>query len=613
MNRDIKTVLAAGFLLALSYLAVFLAAGSRQAQLAQASCRKTAAGFILEFKRPQGANRKLNVLNLRPGRIGITVKPKVNDVEFVTYDGRIVKADKVNDNLFQMTLDANLVVRSLRLLPKSGVINRIDVRISRKPVFAVFFILFQFVFLFLLIAVGLLTAYFLFSLVSRGKSLLQLAPGLLLSPLLLLLLAVFLYVILHLGGFLEQFFHGYSPRSVFRVLAFNSVLAISLLALFFLLSLRRKGGRLPFYLPVLFALPVAFIKIPFSIKASADSLLWVLNLTFHKMEISFAESLSLLLNKLTFYLFNLVAHTKAAASLIFTGKLIGVLFIFSLYLFVNSFADFSYKKKALFFILFSTLPYNVLLFGFPEFRYYALPFLMFSFLAAKKYVAEEKDGIAYLAAAAVFALLGGLFHGIAYFSFPVILLLPLLKARAGAGSDKRAFYLRHYAAIVLAGGLVFAVFLAGTRLLGFELQFNTVSGGFDGRQFIPFLPLDLHFPEAVNFLEAGYFFFRGWILLITGSFIFLFFPSLWKARVSLKTPDLVLFLFGLSQFLIVMFWGFDNGISEFDLYLVPPTMMYLFLIRCLLAAIREKSGWKYILAFSLFSPLLPLVLKVIAR
>jgi len=329
------------------------------------------------------------------------------------------------------------------------------------------------------------------------------------------------------------------------------------------------------------------------------------------MEISFAEALSLLLNKLTFYLFNQVAHTKAATSLVYTGKLVGILFIFSLYLFINSFTNLSYKKKALFFLLVATFSFTVLLFGFPEFRYYSLPFLMFSFLAAKKYADEDEDPIAWLAAATACAVLAGLFHGIAYFSFPVILLLPFLKRPLGGGSKNAAFYLRHGSTIILAAGMVFAVFMALIRLFGFDLQFNTVAGGFDGRQFIPLLPLDVHYPEAVNFLEPGYFFSRGWILLSSGSFVFLLFPGRWKQRVALETSDLILFLFGLSQFLIILFWGFDNGVGEFDLYLVPPTMMSLFLIRYLLAATRsETDSWKTIIAFSLCSMLLPLFLRV---
>jgi hypothetical protein len=61
----------------------------------------------------------------------------------------------------------------------------------------------------------------------------------------------------------------------------------------------------------------------------------------------------------------------------------------------------------------------------------------------------------------------------------------------------------------------------------------------------------------------------------------------------------------------VLFWGFDLGIREFDLYIAPTTLLYLFLIRYVLGTMRsDKSAWKYIVAFSMFSPLYPLITKV---
>jgi hypothetical protein len=607
-----KIVFSIGFFLALSYIFVFYYADFRHSQTIKTFCQKTGDDYILYFKHSQRTNKKLNILNLRPGKITIKTHPKINNLEFVTYEDIIIKADKVNGNLFQKSIKKNLIVSSIRLFPKSSSIHRIDVNISRKPFFSIYFILFQFVFLFMLACIGLLTIYFLFSLIIKEKNIQNLSAKILLSPIVMLFLTVFIYFILNLDKFLNHFNLYYPLEFFYKTVLFNVGLALSLLALFLVLSLKRQGDKLPFYLPVFIALPVFFLKIPFSIQASADSLLWVINLTFHKIEISFAESLSLMLNKFSFYLFNLVTHTGAETSLIYTGKLIGILFIFSLFFFVNSFTIFSYKKKLLFFILFLTFGFNVLLFGFPEFRYYSLPFLMFSFLAAKKYIGDRNGNIKYLIGSAFLAVLAGLFHGIAYFSFPVILLLPLFKHKKDNGSKKSTFYLTQYSAIVLTVGMVFIIFLTAIKIFGFDLRFNTAVGGFDGRQFISFFPLDIHFPEAVNFLEVGYFISRGWILFITGSFIFLLFIYNWKKRVSLETSDFILFLFGLSQFLIVFFWGFDNGISEFDLYIVPPTLIYLFLIRYLLETIQsEKSGWKYIFIFSLFSPLYLLFVKVI--
>ena len=146
-------------------------------------------------------------------------------------------------------------------------------------------------------------------------------------------------------------------------------------------------------------------------------------------------------------------------------------------------------------------------------------------------------------------------------------------------------------------------YLMIVRALGFNLLFNTMSGGFDGRRFISFLPRSSHFPWAVNFLEIGYFVSIGWIFFITGAFVFLAFPSRWKNLAPFTKLDFVLFLFGISQFMIVLFWGFDLGIREFDLYIAPTTLIYLFLTKSLIGKIPDdKSAWKYILVFSLFSP-----------
>ena len=76
--------------------------------------------------------------------------------------------------------------------------------------------------------------------------------------------------------------------------------------------------------------------------------------------------------------------------------------------------------------------------------------------------------------------------------------------------------------------------------------------------------------------------------------------------------DFILFLFGISQFLVVLFWGFDLGIQDFDLYIAPATLIFLFLLKYFLGMKQtSKIAWKYILIFSLFSPLYLLITKII--
>jgi hypothetical protein len=612
LNRQLKIIFLIGLVLALSGVGAFYCLDLQQEQILHAVCRKAGNDFVVVFEHRALKAKKFDIINLRPGLIRIATKPKVNDVVLVTVENTMVKTEKKSGNLFYKSLRKNLVVSSIRLIPKSAALSRIDVVISRKPFLSIPAVLLQLAFLFVICCIALLVLTILGAIIFNRRHLQDLPLDRLGALVVVLIAIFFIFFASHLGEFTNRFGRSDPARFFVTAALFNLVLALVLTALFYLFSLKPRVEKLPLLLAVFASLPVLAIKIPFEVKNSADSLLWILNLSTRNPDISFAESLSLMLNKLAFGFFNLFAHVDAKATLTYTGKFMGVLFIFSLFFFIHSFQDFSYKKKLLFFLLFSTFSFNVLLFGFPEFRYYCLPFLVFSFVAAKKYVADRNGNGKYLLLAAFLAVTAGLFHGMAYFSFPVILLLPLLKDRKNDGMKKASFFLKQYALILLAVGIVACAFSILIRIFGLDLKFHTVSGGFDGRQFISFFPKNVHFPEAVVFLETSYFFSRGWILSITGSFIFLFFLCQWREKVSWLKSDLVLFLFGISQFLVVLFWGFDHGIREFDLYITPMTFMHLFLLRYLLGAMRsERNAWKYIVVFSLFSPLYPLLTKVV--
>lgn len=612
MNRHLKIIFLIGFVLALFGVGAFYYLDFQGSQVVKTFCTKTGDDFVMLFQRPALKKKKLEILNLRPGRISFATKPKVNRIVLVTNENKIVQTEKKSGNLFQKTLQKNLIVSSIRLIPDSVSLSRIDVTISRKPIVSVPFILYQVAFLFVIGCIALLTIYFLYAIIFRRQTMQDLALNVLAIQFIILIGIFFIFFAFHPDEFLNHFDRSDPVRFFTKTALFNLILAFVLVALFYIFSLKPRGEKLPLKIAVFASLLIMLVKIPFDVKTSADSLLWILNLSFRKLDISFAESLSLMLNKLSFGFINLITHVDAKTTLIYTGKLMGVLFVFSLFFLINSFQAFSGKKKMLFFVLFSTFGFNVLLFGFPEFRYYSLPFLVFSFLAAQKYMDERKGQVKYLLVAASLAAIAGLFHGTAYFSFPVILLLPLLKDRESSDAKKTAFFLKQYAAILLAVGIVACAFFILIKIFNFNLRFNTAAGGFDGRQFISIFPKNVHFPQAVNFMEIGYFFSRGWILSITGSFIFLCFAFNWRNTVSLKKSDLVLLLFGISQFVIVLFWGFDLGVREFDLYIAPTTLLYLFLIRYVLGTMRsDKSAWKYIVAFSLFSPLYPLIAQVI--
>jgi hypothetical protein len=182
-------------------------------------------------------------------------------------------------------------------------------------------------------------------------------------------------------------------------------------------------------------------------------------------------------------------------------------------------------------------------------------------------------------------------------------MLPLLKNGRNEAGRNLSSLAKPYGLILLTAGTTLVGVYLGVRALGFNFLFHTVAGGSDGRRFISFLPEHIHYPWAVNFTEIGYFISRGWIFLISGGFIFLIFLIRWKKGLSVSKPDFILFLFGLSQFLIVLFWGFDLGVRELDLYIAPTTLIYVFLAKILVGSFPEdRKAWIYLLAFALFCP-----------
>ena len=608
-NRRVKIALIVAGVLALVYVGVVHYLDSKNRLIFKGACTNQDS-YILSFKRLRQKKEKFWILNLRPGRILIETDQNADDVKLVTIDENAIPAVKVSDRLFIKEIRDNLIIGSILLVPQDDSINRINVRISREPVLSVLFVAYQIAFLFILISLGLLTILSLYGLTIERQSLKGPPFTTLVRLFLLLILAVFAFFVTNVDDVLDFSGHPDPLKALRTSFLCNLLLAILLLALFLVFASLPRGQKLPIYLALLAGLPVVLYTIPFAAKSVGDSVLWILKLVKGNTDISFAESLSLVLNKLFFRYARSLIHVNARTTLIYTGKIMGLLSILSLFWLINSFEELSYKKKLLLFFLLLTFGFNVLFFGLPEFGYYPIPFLVFSVLSAQKYIrggASTKP----LMLSAFLAVIAGLFHGAAFFSFPIILLLPLIKH--GRNGEERSWssFLKPYALILITAGMTFLVFFVIVKALGFNLLFHTAAGGFDGRPFISFLPADIHFPRAVNFIEIGYFISRGWIFFITGAFVFLIFLIRWKKGLALTRPDFILFLFGISQFLIVFFWGFDLGVREFDLYIAPTTLIYVFLAKTLVGSFSDdKSGWIYILAFALFSPASLIVLMV---
>jgi hypothetical protein len=606
----VKIALVAAGVLALLYVALFHYLDSRNRLIFNGDCIRQDS-FVIKFKRVHLRKEKFWILNLRPGLILIETDRNIDEVMLVTSDQNTLPAVKANDRLFTKKIRSHLIISSIRLDPQDDSVDRINVRISRKPVLSFPFLVYQFAFLFILIGLGLLTILSLYVLIIDRQSLNGPPFTILFRLLLLLIFAVFVFFVMNVGDVLNFPGHPDPLKDLGRSFLFNLLLAIVVLTLFLVFSSKPRGEKLPFSLPFLVGLPIIILRVPFKFKAVGDSILWILNLTRAKTDISFAESLSLMLNKLSFRTARSLVHINARTALLYTGKIMGLLFILSLFCLINSYEELSFKRKLLLFLLLLTFGFNVLGFGLPDFRYYPIPFLIFSVLSAQRYI-RGGDSARPLILSALLVLVAGLFHGSAFLPFPVILLLPLIKRGRDEGTRRLSSFAKPYASILITAGMTFLVFFMIVWVLGFHLQFHTAAGGADGRPLISFLPANIHFPQAVNFLEFGYFISRGWILFITGTFIFLVFLFQWKKRPSLTRPDFILFLFGISQFLIVLFWGFDLGVRELDLYIAPTILIYIFLVKLLVGMIPDdKSSWKYILAFSLFSPAYLLALMAI--
>jgi hypothetical protein len=608
MKPRLKSILALAAVLALFYIAAFYYLDLKSDLVISRPCLKKGDDFILLFKRPKLDKPKFWILNLRPGQILIKTDQRVTDIEIETYKGNIVKPEKVTNQLFAKRIKTNLIISSIKLIPYDSSINKINIIVQRKPSISIPFVFYQFLFVFILFFICSLTIYFLYYLIFKKDSIQNLSSKPLVYSFITLILIIFVYFALNIGKILGHLV----PSQPFNLILFNAAMAVLMIFLYYVFCLNPKGKKLPLRFPVILSLPIIFYKLPFLLEASGDALLWIINLKDRWTDLYFAESLSLLINRLSFDFINSITLIKAKTVLMYTGKLMGVLFLFSLFVFINSLDTFTYKKKLLLFILLLTFSFNVLLFGFPDFAYYSVPFLIFSLLSAQKFMRSSTKDIRYLAFSAVLVIVGGLFHGSAYFSFPVILLLPVLKYAKNSNTIKISVYIKQYLAIILSSGMITFLFFMLLKILGFNLIFNKAAGGFDGRQFISFIPININFPEAVNFMEVGYFLSRGWIFFISGSFLFLLLLFNRKKTEPLTMPDFLLLLFGISQFLIVLFWGFDLGIQDFDLYIAPTTLLFLFLLKYLVGLKQpNRYDWIYILVFSLFSPIYLLISKVI--
>ena len=612
-NIKIRFIFILPFLLTILYLSVFYYLDIKNNKILTKSTikKKGQSYFEIKFKKP--IKNKFWILKLRAGKISINVNKKVNSIEILTNKNNIIYTEKINPYKFQIRLNRDLNIRQINITPQNIFSNKVKVNILRKPILSTKLLFFQFCFLYLIFGTAFCTLFIIYHIsLNHNQTIWLPLFNIILIKTIFLILLFAIFFLLNIKIYFSYFYNYFSTKFFINGVIFNVIFAIILITLFYLLSIRKKSLKLPFFLPVAISITFFFIKVPYILKACGDAILWVTLLKTKGLYISFAESLSILTNWFFNHLFNLFITIKSKFVIINTGKLFGIFFIFVLFYVINSIEEFSYKKKLLFFVLFLSLSVNAMFIGFPEFAYYPLPFLLLSFAFSKNYINEFKsNNVTNLTLATIFVILAGLFHGSGFFSFPVILLLPLLKAKDKVHISKnKRFYFKQYLTIfitVIITMTIYKLIMLFMNQYGFSLVFNTAVGGFDNRQFISFLPVNLNFPKDINLIEIEYFISRSWIFFISGVYAFLLFLPKIRKKLTLNKSDFILYLFGTSQLLSILFWGFDLGIRDFDLYIAPTTLFNLFLLKIFISSIsteiKKPNLWRYILYFSLLSPI----------
>ena len=169
------------------------------------------------------------------------------------------------------------------------------------------------------------------------------------------------------------------------------------------------------------------------------------------------------------------------------------------------------------------------------------------------------------------------------------------------------FCLRDF--LLAAAGLALPMFLllAIIALSGYRTVFFTALGGAGGGKFVEIFPNLLRYWNDKIFLEKSYLFLRGWIFLGGFPAPLILFGLRRAKRNKLSLADALFFLMAALQMVIVLFWGFDLNVKDFDLYMAPLTLLSLFLLKTIVdgESGRESTAralW-LILIFALASPI----------
>jgi hypothetical protein len=599
MERNRRTIPVA-LVLSLCYLLAYYCLDFKRNILFEQPGEKSASGFVWK---PQ------EYLRLRsPAGITILANRNIERLQIEWKERRAVTPVRVSDRIFVLRIEEDLHIARIVLVPKMGQAGGLTLRISRKPVIRIQLLLFQLAFVFFLAKFILEISGWLIRFLGRKKG--NDGPGEAIQTGIVLVSLLFVYALFHPSLYLALFreWKVLWAGALFINLAYAAFLGALYCAF-------RKRPERRIALPFIFSLLIFFLTPSFKLEICGDALEWlriIRSLPLHfghydSTTISFAESLSLLLGKSLLALARPVfGRFDPAAVYTVIGKAMGIFYLFMLHRFVSDREDLSERQKLLLYLLASSLPAGAFFLGYPEFAYYALPFLLLGFVLASRYLARPRSGH-FLLLASIALTVGGLFHGSAFFSLPALFLLPFIKLRQFPEPRPVRFYLR--SSLLTATGVALPVFLmlAVVSLSGYRTVFFTALGGAGGGKFVEMFPNLLNYWNDKIFLEKSYLFLRGWIFLVGFPAPLILFGLRRARRIQISTADALFFLMAALQMVIVLFWGFDLNIKDFDLYMAPLTLLSLFLLKDIAAAkfTRDNAARELalILIFALASPI----------
>jgi hypothetical protein len=501
----------------------------------------------------------------------------------------------ISPKRFEIPAAADLSDWTLRLTPVRPDARAIDVAVVLRPAFQPLGYLLKAAFAFfvvlMILAALILSVQWIRSKPAGRDDLVRLAVAGFLGT----AAAALIFFIFHpdlFFGFAVR--HGARPL---RLLVLNAAFGVVLVLLY---GAFRKF-RLSLYLwPLLLSAAGLLVYPAYQIPICGDSAQWMNILNLKKLNLFGAEFLSFPLNK-AILRFGRMFHPTMSSTLaqVLTGKLMGILTLFALTVFISGETGLSRERKLLFLVLASTFGFSAFLVGYPEFGFYPLPFLIAAAISARRYLRLEGGRGRDLMLTAFWVAVAGLFHGSAWVVLPAVFLMPPLRGQA---TDRPASVFDRIKTWALAG-LTWAAVVAAAfgiaRALGNKISFQNASGGGDHGMFVSFFSGGSAETSGILAFELRYLWERTWAF-----FLALPLPLLIGAAVSFrKIKDELSTRFwiaaGFCYLIIFLFWNFDLGYSDFDLYTVPLTLLALFLLKGFLETAGPKisSRWEPVLIF----------------